>query len=69
MARKTNTINTFDSNGNPVTVTVMDGLYVEDLVIQGMKASAYQTITGKPSSFSVSRDIKDYLIKLGIVTE
>ncbi len=69
MARKKRTIKTFSATGDPITVTVLDGLFVEDLVIQGMKAEAYRVITGNTRDFVVSRDLKDYLIKLGIVTE
>lgn len=69
MARKKRIIKTFSSSGDPVTITVLDGLFVEDLVIQGMQAEAYRVITGNARDLVVGRDLKDYLIKLGIVTE
>ena len=67
--RKESTIKSFTSGGLAVDVRVMDGIFIEDLIIQGMKAEGFRIITGNFRPPSITRDLKDYLIKLGVITE
>lgn len=56
-------------DGSAITVKVLDGILIDDLLISGMKAEGYRVITGRDVFPSVTRDIKDYLIKTGIIKE
>ncbi len=55
-------------NGKAVEVRVMDGLLIEDLLIQGMKAEGYRVITGDDVFPTIDRRTKDYLIKTGVIS-
>lgn len=55
-------------DGKAVEVRVMDGLLIEDLLIQGMKAEGYRVITGEDVFPEIDRKTKDYLIKTGIIS-
>lgn len=57
------------ANGDAVTVTVRDGLIIDDLVVQGIKAEAYRVMTGRDVYPAVGRDLKDYLIKTGVILD
>ena len=57
------------TNGDAVTVTVRDGLVIDDLIVQGVKAEAYRIMTGRDVYPEVGRNIKDYLIKTGIILD
>lgn len=57
------------SDGSAITIKVMDGLLIDDLTISGMKAEGYRVMTGKDVFPDVSRKLKDYLIKTGVVQE
>lgn len=57
------------ANGKAITIRVRDGLLIDDLLIQGMKAEGYRLITGRDAFPTVSRSIKDYLIRTGVITE
>lgn len=57
------------ANGTAVEVTVQDGLLVDHLLEQGMKAEGYRVMTGRDVFPKVSRKIKDYLIRTGIISE
>ncbi len=56
-------------DGTAVTVKVMDGLLIDDLLISGMKAEGYRVMTGRDVFPTVTRIIKDYLIKTGVIQE
>ena len=56
-------------DGSAVTVRVMDGLLIDDILILGMKAEGYRVMTGRDVSPTVDRKQKDYLIKTGILQE
>jgi hypothetical protein len=56
-------------NGNAVTVRVMDGLLLDDVLILGMKAEGHRVMTGRDVFPTVDRRQKDYLIKTGILQE
>ncbi len=55
-------------DGRAVTIRVMNGLLIDDLLIQGMKAEGYRLITGDDNFPTVERTIKDYLIKTGVIS-
>ena len=69
MARKIVTRRVLLQDGSAVTVSVMDGILCEDLLISGMKAEGYRVMTGKDVFPSPDRKIKDYLIKTGVIQE
>lgn len=56
-------------DGVAVNVRVMDGLLIDDLLIQGMKAEGYRVMSGRDDFPSISRKLKDYLIKTGVIQE
>lgn len=68
MKRKEVTTKLTLEDGNAVEVRVMDGLLVEDLLIQGMKAEGYRVITGNDVFPEITRKTKDYLIKTGVIS-
>ncbi len=55
--------------GKAVNVRVMDGLLIDDILIQGMKAEGYRVMTGRDVFPTVSRKLKDYLIRTGLILE
>ncbi len=57
------------SDGTALELRALDGLLVDDLLIQGAKAEAYRVMTGRDVFPTVGRDIKDYLFRIGFVTE
>ena len=69
MARKEKSIRILLKSGEAVTATVSDGLVIDDLVVQGMKAEAYRVVTGKDVFPAIGRDLKDYLIKTGVLLD
>lgn len=69
MTRREESSRVFLDTGEAVTIKVMDGLIVDDLVIQGMKAEGYRVMTGRDVFPEVNRDIKDYLIQTGVILE
>lgn len=56
-------------DGTALELRVLDGLLVDDVLIQGAKAEGYRVMTGKDVFPTTSRDVKDYLLRLGFVTE
>ena len=69
MARKEVSSRVLLEGGGAVNVRVMDGLIVDDLVIQGAKAEAYRVVTGRDRFPEYSRNIRDYLIKINIIQD
>ncbi len=55
--------------GRAVEMTVRDGLLPEHLIIQGMKAEGYRVMTGRDAFPTVTRKLKDYLIRTGVLLE
>lgn len=54
--------------GIRVAVSMTDSLIIDDLVVSAGKAEAFRRKTGKDIGPDVAtRDIRDYLIKLGVV--
>jgi len=56
-------------DGTALELRVLSGLLVDDVLIQGAKAEAYRVMTGKDVFPVTDRPLKDYLIRLGFVTE
>jgi len=67
MPRKTESIRMVLKSGEAVTATVMDGFVIDDLVAQGMRAEGYRVVTGSDVFNEAGRDLKDYLIKTGVL--
>ena len=67
--RKVTTRRVILKDGSAVTVRVMDGLLIDDILVLGMKAEGYRIITGRDVFPTVDRKQKDYLIKTGILQE
>lgn len=57
------------ADGSAITVTAMDGILTDDILISGMKAEGYRVMTGKDVFPEVDRKVKDYLIKTGVIQE
>lgn len=57
------------ADGTALEIRALSGLLVDDVLIQGAKAEGYRVMTGRDVFPSTGRDIKDYLIRLGFVTE
>ncbi len=56
-------------DGTAITIRVMDGILVDDLLISGMKAEGYRVMTSIDTFPTIDRKVKDYLIKTGIIQE
>lgn len=56
-------------DGSAVTVRVLDNLLIDDLLMSGMKAEGYRVMTGRDAFPTITREIKDYLIKTGVIKE
>lgn len=56
-------------DGTAITVSVLDGILADDLLISGMKAEGYRAMTGKDAFPAINRKLKDYLIKTGVIQE
>lgn len=56
-------------DGSAVTVTMRDGIIIDDLIVQGAKAEAYRIMTGNDVFPIVGRDITNYLIKTGVILD
>jgi len=69
MARRESSVRILLDSGEAVTATVMDGMVIDDLVVQGAKAEAYRVITGNDVFPEIGRDLKDYLIKTGVLLD
>lgn len=57
------------TDGAAVTVTLRDGIVIDDLIVQGAKAEAYRIMTGKDVFPAIGRDVTDYLIKIGVILD
>lgn len=57
------------NDGTAIEVRALSGLVVDDVLIQGAKAEGYRVMTGKDVFPTTGRDIKDYLFRIGFVTE
>lgn len=57
------------NGGDAVIVTVRDGLIIDDILVQGIKAEAYRIMTGRDVYPTINRDLTDYLIKTGVILD
>lgn len=57
------------NDGSATTITLRDGMIIDDIIIQGVKAEAYRIMTGKDVFPTVNRNIRDYLIKIGVILD
>ncbi len=57
------------ADGTALNLRMMDGVLPEDLIIQGAKAEGYRIKTGRDAFPTVGRNIKDYLLRFGTITE
>lgn len=55
--------------GNAITVRILDGLLIDDIVVLGMKAEGHRVITKRDVFPVVTRKLKDYLIRTGVLLE
>lgn len=69
MKRKETTKRIILDDGRAVNVRVLDGLIVDDILVQGMKAEGYLVMTGRDAYPVTTRKLKDYLIKTGVILE
>ena len=69
MERKEETRRIVLDDGNAVNVRVLDGLLVDDILIQGMKAEGFRVMTGRDVHPYTPRKLKDYLIRTGVILE
>jgi hypothetical protein len=69
VARREEKVRILLSSGEAVTATVSDGLVIDDIMVQGMKAEAYRVVTGKDVFPDIGRDLKDYLIRTGVILD
>lgn len=56
-------------DGTAITVKVLDGVIIDDLLISGIKAEGYRVMTGRDTFPTIDRKLKDYLIKTGVIQE
>lgn len=56
-------------DGTAITIKVLDGILIDDLLISGMKAEGYRVMTGIDTFPTIDRKLKDYLIKTGVIQE
>lgn len=68
-ARKVVTKRVLLDDGTAITITALDAILIDDLLISGMKAEGYRVMTGREAFPAVDRKIKDYLIKTGVIQE
>ena len=69
MARKEVAQKMFLKDGAAVTVRVVDGLLIDDILMLSMKAEGYRLITGREAFPVVTRKLRDYLIRTGVLQE
>ncbi len=62
--RKELTKRIIKDDGTAINIRFMDGIVIEDVLLQLVQAFAYKQITGIEAKAPVKRQLKDYLIKL-----
>ena len=56
-------------NGVAITVRILDGLLIDDIIVLGMKAEGHRVITKRDAFPAIGRKLKDYLIRTGVLLE
>lgn len=62
--RKESTTRLVLDDGSATDFKFVDGLLIEDIMLQHAHATGYSIVLGVDSPAKIGRDIKDYLIKL-----
>lgn len=57
------------NDGSATTITLRNGMIIDDIIVQGIKAEAYRIMTGKDVFPTIDRNIKNYLIKIGVILD
>jgi hypothetical protein len=56
------------NNGNSLDIRVLDGVVIDDVIVQATKAIGYLLVTGRDVFPDINRGMRDYLIKIGMIT-
>ena len=67
--RKETTSRIVLANGTTLDIRMLDGVLIDDLLIQGIKAEGYRVITGREVFPDINRKTLDYLLRIGVITE
>jgi len=67
--RKETTSRIVLANGTTLDIRMLDGVLIDDLLIQGIKAEGYRVITGREVFPEINRKTLDYLLRIGVITE
>ena len=68
-ARKETTTHIVLADGSAMDVRILDGISIDDVLIQGMKAEGYRVVTGREQFPTIVRSTTDYLIRVGVIAE
>lgn len=55
-------------DGRGMTMRMLDGIIIDDILIQGAKAEGYRVVTGRDSFPEINRKTTDYLLRIGVIT-
>lgn len=55
-------------DGVILNVRILDGITIDDLLVQGAKAEGYRVITDQDNFPTVDRKVIDYLLRLGVIS-
>lgn len=67
MSRKEKELKITLENGQSLIIRVLDGIVIDDLLIQGMKAEGFRVVTGEDVFPTIDRRLKDFLIRIGVI--
>jgi hypothetical protein len=56
-------------DGRGMTMRMLDGIIIDDLLVQGAKAEGYRVITGLEAFPEITRKTTDYLLRIGVIQE
>lgn len=66
--RKETTSRIVLADGTTLDIRMLDGVLIDDLLIQGIKAEGYRVITGREVFPEINRKTLDYLLRIGVIT-
>ena len=67
MARQESTTTLTLENGNLVELKAVDGVTIEDVLLQGVKIAVFKLITGQDKFFLPNRDIRDFIVMTDVI--
>jgi hypothetical protein len=67
--RKESTTFMVFADGKALNVKMLDGIIIDDILVQGMKAEGYRVITGLDEFPNITRKTIDYLLRIGVISE